>query len=85
MARYFYQWEESAERCPARLYYGPVWPLCFKADTVEEVAAWLTEHNETHVLMDVDGNGTHRMVPVEWLGDGEPLTGSQRLLELAEG
>jgi len=34
------------------------------------------------VAMDVDGNGSIRQVPIEWIGDGEPLIGSDRALSL---
>ena len=32
------------------------------------------------VEMDVDDNGTMRQIPVEWIGDGDPLVGSRRAL-----
>lgn len=35
------------------------------------------------VLMDVDGNGTMRQVPICWIGDGENLVGSDRAIALA--
>jgi hypothetical protein len=36
------------------------------------------------VLMDVDGHGTLRHVPLEWIGDGEKLVGSCRALSLEQ-
>ena len=59
----------------------------------ERVAVWrswsaddtrrhLCELNLESVSMDVDGNGSIRQVPVEWIGDGEKLIGSDRALAL---
>jgi len=42
----------------------------------------LTHEGHARVLLDVDGNGTMRPIPANWIGDGEPLEGSRRCLDL---
>lgn len=48
----------------------------------ESARGWLQERGESVALCDVDGNGTMRPIPVEWLGDGERIEGSARALSL---
>lgn len=51
-------------------------------DSPDDVRGHLCELGMESVAMDVDGNGTIRQVPVEWIGDGEALVGSARALQL---
>jgi len=51
-------------------------------DSPDDVRRHLCDLDLTTVSMDVDGNGSHRQVPVEWIGDGEQLIGSERALSL---
>jgi hypothetical protein len=51
-------------------------------DSPDDVRGHLCGLGLESVAMDVDGNGSIRQVPVAWIGDGEPLVGSQRALQL---
>jgi len=51
-------------------------------DNPDDVRGHICELGLKSVAMDVDGNGSMRQVPVEWIGDGEPLVGSERALQL---
>jgi hypothetical protein len=56
-------------------------------DTGDEVRSFLFDHSrfsdgDTVTLLDVDGLGSSVAIPIEWIGDGEPLVGSPRVLEL---
>lgn len=51
-------------------------------DSPDDVRAHLCDLGLTEIDMDVDGHGTIRPVPVEWIGDGEPLVGSPRVMAL---
>jgi len=51
-------------------------------ESPDDVRSHLCDMGLDSVDMDVDGHGTIRPVPVEWIGDGGPLIGSQRAMEL---
>ena len=54
----------------------------FSSDYPQDIREWLARRGERVVLLDCDGQGSMRPIPVGWIGDGEPLEGSQRCLEL---
>ena len=57
--------------------------ICGRYESPDNVRDHLTEIGLTTIRMDVDSNGSYRDVPVAWIGDGEPLVGSDRALKLA--
>jgi len=53
----------------------------------EDVRSFLYDHSrfdadDRVLLRDADGNGADAAIPLEWLGDGEPLVMSRRVLEI---
>lgn len=54
----------------------------FKSDYPEDILDFCVENGITEVTFDADGNGSDVLIPVQWIGDGEPLELSKRVLNL---
>jgi hypothetical protein len=55
-------------------------------DSGDDVRLFLYDHSrfddgDLVVLRDADGNGSDCTIPIEWIGDGEPLVASRRVLD----
>lgn len=55
-------------------------------DSWEDVRGFLFDHSRFNeddlvLLRDADGNGSGVVIPIAWLGDGEKLVGSCRVLD----
>lgn len=51
-------------------------------DSPDDVRSHLCELGLFKVSIDADGNGSIVEIPIEWIGDGDSLVGSERVLAL---
>jgi hypothetical protein len=64
------------------LNVGVPWIECCDPEEMRRILS--DDYGMTTILFDLDGNGTMRQIPVEWIGDGERIEGSERALALIE-
>jgi len=53
-------------------------------ESPDDVRGHLCDIDVDYVSIDADGNGSIVTIPVDWIGDGEKLVGSHRVLSLIE-